>query len=314
MKTTERLERWRDEGLITGAQHDALRMLVLNERFSVFLELNALLYLGVISLAGGLAWTVAAYSERLGDSFVVIVLSGLFALCLSYCFSRSHGYSTAEVESPNLAFDYVLYAGCLIFSVDLGYIENRFQLLQSAWDNYLLLGAAVFFVFAYRFDNRLVLSLGLSSLAGWFGLRFSRFGLLTEESMRIYALAYGTLVAGAGFWLSQQRIKRHFLDTFLHVAANVVFVALLTGVDSNASGWVYLAGLLVLCAVAGRMGVTFRRFAFVAYAVVYGYSGISYQVISELRDLVPSLAYLMITGIIVVIWMARLARQLTGKA
>lgn len=313
MKTTERLERWRNAGLITNAQYGALKTIVLKERFSVFLELNALLYVGVISLVGGLAWSAGAYSERIGDSFLVIILSGLFALCLWYCFSRSHAYSTAEVESPNLAFDYVLYAGCLIFSLDLGYIENRFQLLQSAWDSYLLLGAAIFFVLSYRFDNRLVLLLGLSSLAGWFGLRFSKFGLLTEDSIRVYALAYGTLVAAAGSWLWRRTIKKHFLDMYLHLAANVVFVALLTGVDSNASGWVCLAGLLLLCGVAGWMGITFRRFAFVAYAVVYGYSGISYQVISELGDFVPSLAYLMITGIMVVIWMARLARQLTTE-
>ncbi len=313
MKTIERLERWRDEGLITGAQYDALSLLVLKRRFSVFLELNALLYLGVISLVGGLAWTAGTYSERLGDSFILIVLSGLFVLCLSYCFSRSHSYSATEVESPNLAFDYVLYAGCLIFSVELGYIENRFQLLQSAWDNYLLFGAAVFFVLAYRFDNRLVLSLGLSSLAAWFGLRFSQFGLLTPDSIHVYALAYAAIVAGAGAWLWRIEIKKHFLETYLHVAANVAFIALLTGVDWNGSGWLYLAGLLALSGAAGLMGVKFRRFAFVAYAVIYGYLGVSYQVIWELRDLVLALMYLAITGIMVVIWMVRLARRLARE-
>jgi hypothetical protein len=308
MRTIHRLERWREDGLITGAQYDAVRMLVLKERFSLFLELNAFLYIGVLALAGGIAWTAATYSDRLGDSVILLTLSCAFAVCVYYCWSRSHPYSAGEIESPNIAFDYVLYAGCLILGVELAYIENRFQLLGTAWDHYLLFSAAVFFLFAYRFDNRLVLSLGLSSLAGWFGLRFTRFGLLTADSVRLYALAYGALITGAGYWLWQRGIKKHFLETYLHVAANVTFVALVTG------GRLYVFFLLVLCAVTGWLGIRFKRFSFVAYAVGYGYIGLSSQIIPRLGGLLPSFAYLAVTGTIIIIYMVRLARRAAPEA
>ena len=74
------------------------------------------------------------------------------------------------VEQPGLAFDYVLYLGCLLFAVELGYIESQFHPFGAAWDHSLLIAAAVFFALAYRFDNRFVLSLALSQLAGWFGV------------------------------------------------------------------------------------------------------------------------------------------------
>lgn len=61
----------------------------------------------------------------------------------------------------------VLYLGSLIWSVELAYLETRFHLLSGQWDLYLLATAGLFFFLAYRFDNRFVLSLGLSSLAGW---------------------------------------------------------------------------------------------------------------------------------------------------
>ncbi len=63
----------------------------------------------------------------------------------------------------------MLYLGSLTWSVELGYIESRFHLLSGQWDLYLLATAVLFFFLAYRFDNRFVLSLALSSLAGWFG-------------------------------------------------------------------------------------------------------------------------------------------------
>jgi hypothetical protein len=70
-------------------------------------------------------------------------------------------------------FDYVLYLGSLVWCVELAYLENRFHVLSGQWDLYLLATAGLFFFLAYRFDNRFVLSLALSSLAGWFGLTIS---------------------------------------------------------------------------------------------------------------------------------------------
>ena len=309
MTTVERLNRWRDAGAITSKQFEVISQIVLKERFSVFLELNALLYLGVLFLVGGLAWTAQTHFERLGDPFILLVLTSLLSISLYYCFTHSRPDSTGEVESPTLIFDYVLYAGCLILSAELGYIETRFQLLGTAWEHYLLFASAVFFGLAYRFDNRLVLSLALSSLAGWFGLRFSRFGFITADSIRVYALIYGGLVAGAGTWLYRQGIKKHFLETYLHVAANVIFIALLSGLGNEMYSWIYLTILLALCVLAGVLGVKFRRFAYVAYGIVYGYVGLSYQLLYQVLEETAILSYIALTGTAVIVALARLARR-----
>jgi len=102
----------------------------------------------------------------LGDTLIITALSLLLCASLYYCFSHSGAYRDQEVESPSFVFDYVLYLSCLIFVVELGYLESRFEWLRDAWPNYLLLASASFFALAYRFDNRFVLSLALSSLAG----------------------------------------------------------------------------------------------------------------------------------------------------
>src|SRR5262245_11626671 len=138
MTNLDRLTRWKSDGIITDNQFTTLSALVRKEWFSVFFELNALLYLGVVSLVAGLGWTVQTHFTSLGDIFILTVLSAAFAASLYYCFSSALAYSNSEVESPNFIFDYVLYASCLILSVELGFIEFRFEWLRDAWSNYLL--------------------------------------------------------------------------------------------------------------------------------------------------------------------------------
>jgi hypothetical protein len=112
-------------------------------------------------------------------------------------------------------FDYVLYLGCLIVASELAFIETRFALFGDAWDVHVLVSAALFFVAAYRFDNRFVLSLALSTLAAWFGIKLTQFGFGSAGSLRVSALVYGGLVAGMGALLRRLDIKRHFVDTHL---------------------------------------------------------------------------------------------------
>src|SRR4029079_12464458 len=183
----ERLSRWKDEGAITSAQFEQFGAIVRKDRFSVSLELNALLYLGVLSIAAGLLWTVRTHFTDLGDSAIVLALSAIIAVCVWHCCSRARPHSPGEVESPTAIFDYVLYLGCLVFAIELAFVEMRFALLKDAWDTYVLASAAVFFAAAYRFDNRFVLSLALSTLGAWFGFKLTRFGFQSAERLRVSA-------------------------------------------------------------------------------------------------------------------------------
>jgi len=309
MTTLEQLRKWKDSGAITGAQFDTIAAIVRKDRFSVFVELNALLYLGVLSFVAGLTWTIQTYFANLGDAAILIGLSGLLAGSLYYCFSRATNWSSEQVESPTMAFDYVLYLACLVFGAELAYIESRFHLLQDKRDYYLLISALLYFVFAYRFDNRFVLSLGLSTLAGWFGVKIIGFSTVSSEPLRIAGITYGAVVAGCGAWVSLRGIKRHFLETYLHIAANVLFIAFVSGIFDRDSG-LYFVGTLMLAAVSIYAGVYSRRFAFVVYGTIYGYVAVSYQALRNVTDFVSTLLYFIVSAAIVIVAMVVLARRL----
>ena len=309
MTTFEHLDRWLAAGEITVGQHVTISALARKQRLSVFVELNALLYLGVLSLAGGFAWTASAYSAKWGDVAILLPATAVLGGCLYYCFSRAAAYSAEQVPPPSLVFDYVLYLGCLVFAVELGYVEYRFHLLQADWDYYLLASALAYLVLAYRFDNLFVLSLAIATLGGWFGFRFSHVAFFFDNSIRACALAYGAIVATVGVWLHGAGIKRHFLETYLHVAANVLLAALVSGVLAGNTTLMWPLGLLAASGAAIAGGVRFRRFSFVVYGVIYGYVGVSRELLREAQNPTAVLSYLVISAAVVIGCLVALSRR-----
>jgi hypothetical protein len=309
-----RLEQWQEQGIISPEQHALLRGLSRGEPFSLFLELNILLYAGIVAFVAGLGWTVSTWSQQLGDVLILTVLSMLLAACFWYCFSRAAAWSRAEVSSPNLAFDYVLYLGCLTWSLELTYLENRFHLLSGQWDLYLWATAGLFFLLAYRFDSRFVLSLALSALAGWFGLTISYWPTHQDATYRQYAILYAVLVTGAGAILQRRGLKAHFLGTYLNIGANVLFWAVLSGVFEWQDALVWYMALLGACGASLAWGLARRQFSFVAYAAVYGYVGISWIVIRRLQGATAVLSYFVVTGVAMLVMLVMIARRFGREA
>ncbi len=309
-----RLDHWKERGIISPEQHSLLAGLATGEPFSLFVELNCLLYAGILAFVAGLAWTVSTWSRQLGDLAVLTILTALLAACFWYCSSRAPAWSRAEVPSPSLAFDYVLYLGSLTWSVELAYLENRLHPLSGQWDLYLLTTAGLFFFLAYRFDNRLVLSLALSALAGWFGLSISHWHSNPAGAYRQYAILYSFIVAGAGAILWRRGLKTHFLGTYLNIAANVLFWALLFGIFDQRDSGIWFLALLGACGASLAWGIARREFSFVAYAAFYGYVGVSFILIREINDGTAILTYFLVTGVAMLVALILIARRFGREA
>jgi hypothetical protein len=262
----------------------------------------------VLSIVGGLVWTFRDYVANLGDVAILSILALLMALAFGYCFTRTAPYSNAEVESPALVFDYVLYFGCLVFSATLAFIETRFGIFQG-WDTHLLLAAIVFGGLAYRFDNRFVLSLALSTLAGFLGLRLSAFDAIRDDQLAMLGIGYGAFLLGAGGVLYRQGIKRHFLEVYLHLGVNAILLSTAWGSLDGPYKNLFLLVVLLAAPAAIYLGVKHGRFALVAYGTLYGYVALSARILETIGGVTVALLYFAVTGTIVVIALVVLARR-----
>ncbi len=71
----------------------------------------------------------------------------------------------------------------------------------------------------------------------------------------------------------------------------------------------WLVGLLIACAASLAWGLKRRQFAFVAYAAVYGYVGVSWMLLRNASDGTFILAYFVFTAIAMIVMLVQIARR-----
>lgn len=269
--------------------------------FSVHQELKLFLYIGILMTITGAGLTVKQYFANLGDIVIISSLTLCFAAAFFYCFIKGNPFSADETASPHIAFDYILFFGCAFFSMDIAYIETQFHLLGDSWKSYLLISSGLFILLAYRFDNRLVLSMALSTLAAWFGFTLSEYHFAFEKYYREYAILYGVIVLLLGGLLYRLRIKKHFFDIYLNFAVHFLCIALVSGVAEYKIFSLYFPALILACAALIFYSVKVRKFLYMLYAVVYGYIGISIVIVDQIyREIFLMFSYFIVTSLLVI--------------
>jgi len=312
MGVLQLLQTMHAEGTLSSKQLDVLSAIHKKERFSLHQELRSLIYAGVLLVILGAGLTVKTYFAELGHAAVIGALSFGAAAALIYCFYRGAPYAGGEVASPNTGFDYVLFLGCALYSLDVAYIETQFHLLGEGWPNYLLPTALFFLYLAYRFDNRLVLSFALATLAAWFGFKLSFEHRAFWDYHRLYAIVYGLVVLASGILLQRLNIKRHFLDVYLNFTLHFLFIALVSGVFAYGFLSLYFAALAFLGAGVVFYALRKRKFLYFLYAVLYGYVAASYLFVDALRSTGLIFSYFILSSIVVV-WLVVQASRRFGE-
>lgn len=268
---------------ILGRKQAALlRRIYSRELFSIHWELRLLLYAGILILTTGLGLLIAKHFASIGHLALLAAISLSCAGCFTYCLRRGGGFTAAQVKAPDAAYDYILLLGCLLLGSLQGYLELRYQLLAQDWSWWLLGSGLLYLLSAHYFDNRLALSLALSTLGAWLGVKMTLFsGGMWEGALRSNALGYGALVVAAGATQARLKWKEHFLPVHLHLGLNLLFAALVSGVGSRSHGLPYLAGLLLIAAGSALYAQRSRSFAFLLYAILYGYLGVTIFILNR---------------------------------
>ncbi len=300
MNVTSLLKEMHQAGTLSAEQFDVLTELHLNKRYSVHRELRAAVYIGVLLITAGVGLTIKEYFAQLGDIAIIGSLTvGALAACL-YCFLKGKPYSNGEVESPNILFDYVLLFGCALYAADVGYIETQFHVLGESWHNHFLVSAALFFLLAYRFDNRLVLSMALSTLAAWFGFELSVRFLSFHTYYRESAIAYSLVTLAAGSLSHRLAVKKHFFDIYLNFTVHFLLAALLSGVAQyRFSSW-HLPVMAAGIAATAYYSMHTRRFLYMLYAILYGYACLSVVVLDFIHGTAAMYLYGMVSSLTVI--------------
>ena len=245
---------------------------------SVRFEIRALLYLGVLLLTSGVGVLVAEHQQQIGPLAIAAGI-GLAALaCFAWVIRKTAPFSWRAVESPNVAFDYVLLLGLLLLAADLAYVEVQFTVLGPRWAYHLLLVAVVYLAAAYRWDSRTVLGLALSTFAAWRGISISLVhgaSAIDDAPLRANAIALGALYVGAAALSVRLGLKAHFVEVYANAGLLLLLGALVAGALDDWAAWpVWLLLLLVVAGLVMGLSLRLGRSLYFAEAVVAAYIGL----------------------------------------
>jgi hypothetical protein len=292
------VERLRGDGVLKDLPAGLFGHVARRELVTVRLEIRAALYAGVLLLTGGIGLFVKENHERIGPAAIGIAIGMVAAACLVWAARRSAAFTWGETASSHAGFDYVLLLGALLVATDLAYLETQFALLGPGWPWHLLVVALFYWLLAYRFDSKMLLSLALASFAAWRGISVSversSLGSGDPARLRVEALSVGVLFAVLGLASVRAAKKAHFEDVYVNAGLLLAFGGLLSGVFREREGgwgeWL-LALLLVSFAVAFA---AFRKGRTLPFALAAGASWLGVQrLIFEGAGAAPGGAFLL---------------------
>jgi len=297
------------EGLIDDATAARALARDCGRVFSLYAELRALLYVGVLLVMGGVGIILARNFERIGPLGLVLGMALLAVACAVPALrARRAG------RALTVAAEYLLLLAVLLVSADLGYAERQFTLLGPLWSWHLLLLAVLHAAIAYAFASPLVLAASLTALAGWFGVG-STLGdaLHVSYSMPVLgarALACAAVIVAWRYADRRVRPDSRFTDVFDHFAANLAF----WGAIAWCAEWPWLvAGLPLLAAFAYsavRRALNTGREAFLVYGVMYAAIGLCTAVTPWLDDDTLSLGFILVVVCLAAATLWHLRRRL----
>jgi hypothetical protein len=270
--------RLRTDGVLSGEQAAIFDRVARRQLVSLRLEIRLLLYVGVLLLTTGVGVLVAERQREIGPLAIAGALGVAAAACLVWVARAAPPFSWREVESTNVAFDYVLLLGLLLLASDLGYVEAQFTVLGPRWPHHLAVVALIYLAAAYRCDSRAVLGLALSTFAAWRGISLSLTsgapGASHDDELRWNAIALGLLYVALAALSVRLARKAHFESVFGNAGLLLLLAALVSGaVDAPAWG-AWVAALLIVAALV--MGTAFRlgRSLYFAEGVLGAYVGL----------------------------------------
>ncbi len=250
---------------------DALIARERREVFSTYPELRICGWIGATMLAAAAGILLKNNLERIGPIALATGIGIAAAACYAFVTWRR---SRASVVDDN-----VLLLGALLVSADLAFIESQFPLFDEHWKRHLLVLAVVHALGAYVYGSRMLLSLSITSLAGWLGAgRDADRGELAIPAFIAAAILITwreldrrlqTQPAPLAPLTANRQPPTSFSKTFEHFAATIALSGALTLTFEDRSRVLGAVLTLAVAAAVIAWGFRVRVEWFVLYAFVF---------------------------------------------
>jgi hypothetical protein len=268
-------------GIINQAQRDTINEYERTKPMSVHWELRTILYLGILLFTSGIGILIYKNIDTIGHQAILALVLLSCGGCFYYAHKNNLPYTHEEAKHTSPLFHYVVLLGCLLFGVFVGYLQYQYSVFGTHYGLATLVPTLIFFTAAYWFDNKSVLSLGISGLAAWAGLTVTPLQLLQQNNFSTTTIVFtgitlGLLMALMGYMSEHKHIKKHFAFSYHNFAINLLCIATLGALFSMEFKLVSLFVLCGVCTYYIKYAIASQSFLFLLLGIVYSYIGITY--------------------------------------
>lgn len=247
--------------------------------FSLRSELLLMIYFSIILFTSGIGVIVYNNIDSIGHLAILSANFILMLVCFYFSFKKAKGYSNDEVVFENPLYDYLVLTGSLLACIFLGYINFQYQIFDESYAYVSLISALLCFFVAYYFDNRIVLSIAITSLAAFIGISITPKSLFHNEVYSSLQLTYSGLVLGIGLlvWMEhtlKTKIKAHFHFVYATFALHLLGVCIVAGLVSD-HWFVFIPILIGFAYYFYRFSYRILATSIFAFMLLYGYFGVN---------------------------------------
>ncbi|UOK43099.1 MULTISPECIES: DUF2157 domain-containing protein [Flavobacterium] len=273
------VEKLAEKDFISEAQHREVKEYNDLGIFSLNTELLFLMYLSVLLFTGGVGTLVYKNIDSIGHITILAVNFSLMLVCFYFSFKRAKGFSKEGVLFDNPIYDYVVLTGSILGCIFIGYLQYQFAVFGNDFGLVSLMSAAFCFAFAYYFDSRMVLSMGITALTAFVGITLTPKTVFENEiysnpTLSYYGVALGVLIILWTIYSLRSNLKKHFHFVYYTFAQHLIGLSSIAGLLETY--WVAFIPVM-----AGgvyyfyRIGHQLKAVSFFVFSLVYGYIGLN---------------------------------------
>ena len=267
--------------LISDRQHGFLEAIRTNHIVSVYAELRLILFLGILLFTGGVGYFAWQNMGEMGHLTSMFLLAVAIGVGFYFIGKFAKPYSNSEVSVSLVYFDYLLILVSLLIISLFTYVQVYFDLVELLINWTSFISAAILLFMAYRYDNRALLSMGITALAAAVGITitpvdWTKGDWQISSDLYLTSMLLGTLLLVVEHITYQKEIKKHFRFTYQNFGLLLLYFGGLASVfDSNHQG-MYASLVLVVSGSLSYYTWIKKEFLFFLYSNVAAYIAFTY--------------------------------------
>jgi hypothetical protein len=270
-----------DRNLIDEKQFGFLEAIRTNKIVSVYYELRMVLYLGIMLFTGGVGYFAYQNMGEIGHLLSMTLITVAIGVGSFFIKKYAKPYSNLPVTVDLVYFDYILIlVASLIISL-FAYIQVYFDLVELLLNWTSFISAFILITMSYRYDNRALLSMGITALAAAVGLSITPIDWVKAEwsvgsQLYVTTILLGLFLIVTGEVSYQIGIKKHFRFTYQNFGILLYYVGCMAAMFD--SGTKVLFAFILFTSALYLTIYTWKKrsFLFFLYSNIAAYIAVTY--------------------------------------